>query len=188
MTKKTKTRDIAVTILKLLAVGSCVLAVTTFPGLAILFKNSAKDFKPYKEHSFRKSLWYLKRNKMISVKTKNRKSTIAVSEYGKKHLHELQYKNIQIVPPKKWDYKWRLVVFDIPEPKKLARDSFRRKLKRMNFYSLQKSIYVYPFPCKTEVNFIQDALEIRPYVYYLTSPYNELPSRVNQYFKKINFL
>lgn len=41
----------------------------------------------------------------------------------------------------KWDGKWRLVVWDIPEKRRLARDLLRFKLKQLGFTQWQKSIW-----------------------------------------------
>ena len=42
----------------------------------------------------------------------------------------------------KWDGKWRIVVFDIPEQKRAIRNLFRRNLKKWGFKQLQKSVWV----------------------------------------------
>lgn len=41
-----------------------------------------------------------------------------------------------------WDGKWRIVVFDIPEQKRLIRGLFRRNLKKWGFKHLQKSVWI----------------------------------------------
>ncbi|OGE64556.1 hypothetical protein A3I48_03535 [Candidatus Daviesbacteria bacterium RIFCSPLOWO2_02_FULL_36_7] len=41
-----------------------------------------------------------------------------------------------------WDGKWRIVVFDIPEQKRLIRNLFRRNLKKWSFKHLQKSVWI----------------------------------------------
>lgn len=43
---------------------------------------------------------------------------------------------------KEWDGKWRIVVFDIPEQKRLIRNLFRRNLKKWGFKQLQKSVWI----------------------------------------------
>jgi phenylacetic acid degradation operon negative regulatory protein len=45
---------------------------------------------------------------------------------------------------KKWDKKWRLVIFDIKEKEKSLRERLRDKLKELGFGMLQKSIYISP--------------------------------------------
>lgn len=46
------------------------------------------------------------------------------------------------VEPTRWDGKWRIVVFDIPEQKRIIRNLFRRNLKKWGFKHLQKSVWI----------------------------------------------
>ena len=41
-----------------------------------------------------------------------------------------------------WDGKWLVVIFDIPEQKRLIRDLFRRNLKKWGFKHFQKSVWI----------------------------------------------
>lgn len=41
-----------------------------------------------------------------------------------------------------WDGKWRIIIFDIPEDKRLIRDLLRQRLKKWGFAQLQKSVWV----------------------------------------------
>lgn len=43
---------------------------------------------------------------------------------------------------KDWDGKWRVVIFDIPEEKRIIRNMFRRNLKKWGFKHLQKSVWI----------------------------------------------
>lgn len=60
----------------------------------------------------------------------------------------------------KWDKKWRIVIFDIPEELHSARVRFRRKLKSLGFVMLQKSVFVFPYPCHEEIGDICNKLEV----------------------------
>jgi len=64
----------------------------------------------------------------------------------------------------KWDKKWRIVIFDIPQDKHKDRNCFRQKLKSMGFYMLQKSIFVFPYPCEEEIAEICRRLKINDYI------------------------
>lgn len=57
-----------------------------------------------------------------------------------------------------------MVVFDIPEKYKKQRNYFCRKLKELNFYSLQESVFVHPFNCTKEIFLLREVLEIPHYV------------------------
>lgn len=46
---------------------------------------------------------------------------------------------------KKWDGKWRLVIFDISEKRKVKRETLRKKLLELGFGMWQRSIYISPY-------------------------------------------
>lgn len=46
---------------------------------------------------------------------------------------------------RRWDGKWRMVIFDIPENARAVRAQLRKLLKGFGFKALQASVYVYPF-------------------------------------------
>lgn len=90
---------------------------------------------------------------------------IVLTEKGKKRAIRFNFDEIKIKEPAVWDNKWRAIFYDIPEKKKKAREAFRKKLKDLGFYELQKSVFVYPFPCKDEIDFVVECFEIRNFVY-----------------------
>lgn len=47
----------------------------------------------------------------------------------------------------KWDGKWRLVIWDIPEKRRVARDLLRFKLKQLGFKKWQKSVWASKVNC-----------------------------------------
>jgi len=59
------------------------------------------------------------------------------------------------------------VVSDIPEELKKAREAVRHHLKRLGFYPLQKSVFVFPYECENELEFITEFYNIRRYVRYI---------------------
>jgi len=57
-----------------------------------------------------------------------------------------------------WDGKWRLVIFDIPEKRRPARDLLRSKLKQWNFTPWQRSVWASRKDCtKSLREFIKHA-------------------------------
>ena len=70
----------------------------------------------------------------------------------------MQINDLRISKDKKWDKKWRIVIFDISELKRFYREAFRGKLKEMGFFPLQKSVWVCPFECKDEIDLLKDFL------------------------------
>jgi len=52
---------------------------------------------------------------------------------------------------KKWDGKWRVIIFDIPEMNRRDRDFLRRELKWISFLELQKSVWIFPYNMEREI-------------------------------------
>lgn len=51
----------------------------------------------------------------------------------------------------KWDGRWRLVMFDIPEKKRAVRDQLRRDLAKLGLGILQASVWISPNDIKAEI-------------------------------------
>ena len=73
---------------------------------------------------------------------------IKLTELGLKKLQERQQKQKEKVllnkkvSNEKWDGKWRIVVFDIPEVNKRIRGVLRETLKVLEFKPLQRSVWI----------------------------------------------
>lgn len=52
--------------------------------------------------------------------------------------------------PIKWDGKWRMIIFDIPEETKKHRNLLRSLLKNNGYVKLQASVYINPYPLNRE--------------------------------------
>ena len=109
----------------------------------------------------------MKRDRLIDFKEEGDISKITITENGKKKLLMYNLDNLEIKKPKKWDGVWRIVTFDIPESKKAARDALRNKLKELGFCQLHKSVFVFPYPCLSEIQFIEEIFMIGPYVNFI---------------------
>lgn len=61
---------------------------------------------------------------------------------------------------RKWDGKWRLVIFDIEEIERHLRDELRRKLKELGFGMVQKSVWLSPHDLLVDLRQFFEAKEI----------------------------
>jgi DNA-binding transcriptional regulator PaaX len=123
----------------------------------------------------RKQLYYILRRLQLKgfvkiIKQANDVEKFYLSKEGKKRWLQYQLRNLKLKKSKRWDKKWRIVLFDIPELQKKIRDALRRKLKDLGFLEFQKSVFIYPFPCKDEINFIINFFNIEDNVFYLEAP------------------
>lgn len=97
---------------------------------------------------------------------------IRLTRRGAAHALYKQLRTVKIKKWKKWDKKWRMVLFDIPETKRVLRNSLRRHLRNLGFLEFQKSVFVYPYHCRDEVNFVINVLNLVDHVYYIESSIN----------------
>lgn len=139
--------------------------------------------KKFDERKIARALERLKRNKVIILSEKYGKFKIELTEKGKRIVREIQLGDMKIEKPDAWDKKWRTVIFDIPDKKRRARDALREKLQEMKFYPFQKSVWVCPYPCQKEIQFLCEFFEIIPYVNIIVaeSIYNDI--KLRKYFK-----
>ncbi|PIR45395.1 MAG: hypothetical protein COV09_01695 [Candidatus Vogelbacteria bacterium CG10_big_fil_rev_8_21_14_0_10_50_13] len=101
--------------------------------------------------------------------------SIVLTEKGKLTARQFDPDNLKIIKLSRWDKHWRMVIYDIPDKKKSAREALRRKLTELGFKEWQKSVFVHPYPCRDQIDFIIEFFDIRPYVRYaeLINPTNE---------------
>ena len=78
-----------------------------------------------------------------------------LAETGKKRLRYWELQGHKLTRPLKWDKKWRVVIFDIPEKNKKARDQIRNLFISAGFYRLQDSVWVYPYDCEDIVGLLK---------------------------------
>lgn len=93
--------------------------------------------------------------------------TVRVTKHGLVRALSYQLDKMHIAPLKRWDGKWRVVIFDVPERYHRLRDIFRMRLKQLGLYPLQLSVYVSPYPCFDEVEFLRELYGIAFTVRYL---------------------
>ena len=86
---------------------------------------------------------------------------IILTKEGQEKALKFKLDEMEIKKPAKWDGEWRIVIFDIPERFKKAREALRMKLKDLGFSELQKSVLVLPYECEDEINFIVEVFLIR---------------------------
>ena len=155
-------------ILLLLEAG-IVLSLTRRPDYYFrILKKVSKEWKKINERYLRETIKRLYRSKLIDYReSSDGVVEIILSESGKNKILKYNLDKIEIKKPVRWDKLWRLVIFDIPEEEKSGRMALVAKLKELEFYPLQKSVFIHPFECKSEIDFIVEMFNLVPYVRFL---------------------
>ena len=155
-------------ILTTIALMGMVVTCAALPGMAVVFKwFMPKDER--EKQKIRRAVMELDKRKVIRIYRKNGEDVIEMLEKGKKRLLRYKFDDIHITPPKWWDKKWRIVIFDFPSRYEMSRKMFRYKINQLGFFQYQKSVFIIPYECKDEVFFVASYLHLERYVKYIVA-------------------
>ena len=178
---------------KIATVALCVLAIASIPVLVIgagVIGNAVQCFKmfegskKYSKKQIQSAIDSIKRQKLIEyVCDKDGKTVVKITKKGETRLRAFDIELMEIKRPKKWDGKWRLVMFDIPMRFTKGREALRFHLKELDFFQFQKSAWVYPYPCEDETIFIADFFGVGKFVEVLTVETILRDERLKKYFQ-----
>ncbi|MBI2454317.1 MAG: CRISPR-associated endonuclease Cas2 [Parcubacteria group bacterium] len=135
-----------------------------------VIKETQREWQKVNERALTDAIRSLYQSKLIRERENPDGSlTMVLTEKGQHKIITFNIDNMEIKTPEVWDKKWRIVLFDIPEKKRAARDVLRENLKRIGFYEFQKSVFVHPYPCQNEVDYLIEYYNIRPHVRIVTA-------------------
>ncbi|MBI4065595.1 CRISPR-associated endonuclease Cas2 [Candidatus Kaiserbacteria bacterium] len=95
---------------------------------------------------------------------------------------EEEEKLFNIQRPKKWDEKWRIVIFDIWERRRAVRDRLRTLLQRNGFVKIQNSVWVYPYDCEELFVFLRTNLRLGKGILYIVAEEIEHDEALRRHF------
>lgn len=166
-TKRRKRNEITKMVLKGMLIGGGVLIASSNPYFATkilpklwryaswkIRKNAKEKKKIYN------SFYVLKKRGLIKVENRAGQIYISLTKEGRKEAGKFQVDDMKIKTPKKWDGRWRIIIFDIKNEHRIKREALRGKIKQLGLYQLQKSVWVYPFDFKKEINLLRSFFEL----------------------------
>ncbi|MBI4226386.1 hypothetical protein HY612_04720 [Candidatus Roizmanbacteria bacterium] len=115
-----------------------------------------------------------KRGDQVLVYLKGWNSTIL--KYSLRSLLDLKKKE------KKWQGKWFLVIFDVPEIQRNKRNYLRSFLHYIGFYPYQQSVYVFPYECEDEIVLVKKIVESAKYISYVVAEKIEFEDEAKRHF------
>lgn len=102
----------------------------------------------FKKHNFYDLVWRNLRTEDIEKIEKNGQIYLRITTRGQERIKR-DFPLLSL-SDKRWDRKWRVVIFDIEEATRLARDQLRDKLKELGFGMMQKSVWLTPHDVLTD--------------------------------------
>ena len=146
-----------------------------------VLKTVSKEWKKLDQEKLHKNINNLYRYEFVGKNKKEDGSVeLFLTEKGKWRALNYRLENIKNKKGK-WDGKWRMVAFDIPEKDKRGRNALRQKLKKIGFCELQKSVLITPYECRKEIGLLVNFFSLEKYVRFGVLDFVDS----GEYFKKI---
>src|SRR3989338_417794 len=145
------------------AVGFLAMAIAAPNALQILGGQKSRQNKWY----MRKVLTDLLAKGLIKKSINKGREGYELTENGETLATSYELQEGKIRKPWQWDGKWRLVMSDIPERLKPAREELRVILAGLGFIAVQKSVLAFPYPCADVITLIKRKFSLNREVLYL---------------------
>jgi DNA-binding transcriptional regulator PaaX len=168
----------------LLLGGGLLLSLSKSPDQYFrILKGVTKEWKQINKRVLHIAIKKLYKSKLITcIEDKKGLVTLALDGEGKNKILTYNLDKMKIKKPKRWDGLWRIVIFDVPERFKKGRDALASRLKKIDFHPIQKSVFIYPYECKNEIDFIVEIFDLKPYVRFIVAKSTDIDLELKEIF------
>lgn len=163
--KRKRKRDIQNAVLAAIAVTGFV-AVAAVAGNAIQLLDHLPNEKYNLRYRAKTAAGRLVAKGYATWTERGGKKYLRLTPAGRKALAFEQAKITLRNQKKKWDGRWRMVVFDVPERRSRIRVRLRAVMREIGFVRLQDSVWVYPYDCEDFIALLKAELKIGKDVLY----------------------
>ena len=141
-----------------------------FVSLAVLAPNAVQYLEPLGLIPGKRYEETIKRSRERLVKAgllKYENGLVCITKKGEIKLGLLEIKDNRFDKLKKWDGRWRMLIFDIPEKRRSLREKIRLTLTGIGFMRLQDSVWIYPYSCEDLVSLLKADFRVGKDLLYL---------------------
>ncbi len=186
MGRNEATSAIVESILKITATGATLTLALLAPNAVIALEKPLKKYFSHleeqdRQREIKRVASYMKSYGLVSGTYEH---GLQITKEGLQRLQQLEFDNLHVSSPRRWDHIWRIVFYDIPEDRKAGRDALTRKLQSLGFSQLQRSVFIHPFPCREVIETITTTFAIHEFVSYIETPYIDNQKLLIGRFKK----
>ncbi|MBP9686346.1 MAG: hypothetical protein KBD66_00930 [Candidatus Doudnabacteria bacterium] len=121
---------------------------------------TAKDQK----QKLLKTIYYLKQSGQIDIKEEGKGFIARLTEKGQKRFKRIQESHKTIPKPNIWSGTWWLVAADIPTASRIAAEMFRLKLAELQFYPLQRTLWLHPYDPRAELEYFANKYQVGQFI------------------------
>ena len=148
--------------------------------LKIFDRGKRRTFNP--KYAAQTVFWKLVERGLIELDDTPRGKVARLTQAGQRVVRSLENQVARPKKPKRWDGKWRILIFDIREQRRSVRDQLRTMLAHIGFIQLQRSVWVYPYDCEDIVVLLKADFSIGNDVLYIIADRIENDARLRRHF------
>ncbi len=90
---------------------------------------------------------------------------------------------LELQKKRKWDKRWRMVIFDVPERRKQMRNRLRRDMVELGFLRLQDSVWVHPYDCEDLMALVKTRCGVGAHALYVIAETIEHDRSLREHFR-----
>ncbi len=150
-------------------ISSALLSVNGAASIAQLVQKSPDwdSWKRYNVSYLQRTLRRLAAQKHVEVAETNGVAIVRLTKLGKRKILKYSQDTLRVDKPDHWDGKWRMVMYDIPSSRRELSELLRQALHTLGFYKMQESVYIYPYPCFDQIEFLREYYALGDIVQYM---------------------
>ncbi len=146
-----------------------VAAPGIFGAVRSLYRLNEASARRYRSPAYiRKVLERMERQGLVRVYERRGETVARLTPRGERELSRYTMKE-KSLKSWRWDKKWRIIIFDISEKRRYARDRIRMHIEELGFVKLQNSVWVYPYECEELVSLLKADFEMGKEVLYIVA-------------------
>jgi DNA-binding transcriptional regulator PaaX len=148
-----------------------------------LVRDAAREWQSITRYGLPRTVRLLEEKKLIKLERSGEDIfMVQPTKKGRERVSLARLLDAKLVIKKKWDGRWRLVVFDIPEKKRGMRNLLRQCLKNWDFRRLQASVFVSPYDCREAVEFLIRTCAGERYIKFIEAEHISRDRDIRRYF------
>jgi len=166
--KKRLYTNVQQALLATVALTGVVLVATIAPNAPAALAKLPSVKRAQLRYQYRTVLGRLAAQGHIVFEKRDGKQYARITEAGRKALaFEQEKTKLSSMKKKRWNERWRVIIFDIPERRRQTRDRLRNIMQETGFIHLQDSVWVFPYDCEDFISLLKAELKIGKAVLYM---------------------
>ncbi|MEK7114399.1 MAG: CRISPR-associated endonuclease Cas2 [Patescibacteria group bacterium] len=166
--RKRRNTNIQHALLTTVALTGIVLVATIAPNTPAILAKLPSLKRAQLRYRYRTALGRLVAQGYIAFEKQDGRQYARITEEGSKMLaFEQEKTKLSNLKKRRWNGRWRVVIFDVPERRRQTRDRLRDIMKEVGFVRLQDSVWVFPYDCEDFITLLKAELKIGVAILYM---------------------